>query len=80
MAFLGRNVAVVTSMGDPQASVLFRDARGVKMCSGAEEMIKAIRDYSENDRYYEAGLDNARFQDFFNWERIAETVLGCFTD
>ena len=80
LAFLGRNVAVVTSMGDPQASVLFRDARGVKMCSGAEEMIKAIRDYSENDRYYEAGLDNARFQDFFNWERIAETVLGCFTD
>lgn len=78
LAFLGRNVAIVTSMGDPQANALFRDAKGVKMCNGTKEMVKAIRSYSENDRYYEAGFDNGRFRSYFEWEQIAVKVLNCF--
>lgn len=79
LAFLGRNVAVVTSRGDDEATEMFRDAAGVRMCRDAEEMVKAIREYSRDNKYYEAGLDNARFQKIFQWEKIAERVLGCFT-
>lgn len=78
LAFLGRNVAVVTSEGDKETKALFHNAVGVKMCADQNEMIQEIINYSTDDRYYEAGLDNARFQSYFEWGRIADKVLGCF--
>ena len=78
LAFLGRNVAVVTSKGDVEASQLFEGAKGVRMCADQEEMLREILKYSENNAYYEAGADNARFRTRFHWEDIARDVLGCF--
>lgn len=78
LAFLGRNVAVVTSSGDEEAKKLFGNAEGVKMCANQEEMIKAIRNYSENGNYLEAGRSNAKYRSSFDWSKIADSVLKCF--
>lgn len=78
LAFLGRNTAIVTSQGDAEARQLFESAKGVRMCADQEEMLQEILKYSENNAYYEAGADNARFRLKFNWEDIAVSVLGCF--
>ena len=78
LAFLGRSVAIVTTEGDEEAGKLFKDSRGVKMCRDNLEMISAIEDFSVNNEYYEAGLDNTRFQKYFDWNKIADKVIGCF--
>ncbi len=78
LAFLARNVAVVTSDGDEEATQLFKDAEGVQMCRNSEEMITAIKKYSQNNAYIQAGMDNAKFQKNFEWEKIAVNVLNCF--
>lgn len=78
LAFLGRNVAVVTSAGDEEAEKLFGSAKGVKMCASQEEMIAAIRDYSKNHNYLEAGQSNAEYRNSFDWDQIANAVLDCF--
>lgn len=78
LAFLGRNVAVVTSSGDAQARELFENADGVKMCADEQEMIEAILAYSEQQNYYAAGLSNSRFRKYFDWDQIAEKVLNMF--
>ena len=80
LAFLGRNVAVVTSSGDEEATQLFGNAEGVKMCANQDEMLRAILEYSEGNRYYEAGLSNAKYQESFDWDKIAVNVLKCFED
>lgn len=76
LAFLGRNVAVVTSSGDSEARELFDNAEGVKMCEGEQEMIDAILDYSKNKKYYNAGLSNGKFREYFEWDKIAKQVLS----
>lgn len=78
LAFLGRNTAIVTTDGDDEAKKLFSDARGVKMCRDSTTMIRSIREFSDNSLFYESGLDNARFEKYFKWEKIAETVLNSF--
>lgn len=78
LAFLCRNVAIVTTDGDAEAKELFSDAIGVKMCPDSVSMIQGIREFSENNLFYRAGLDNARFEKYFKWDNIAETVLGSF--
>ena len=78
LAFLGRNVAVVTTSGDTEAQELFKNADGVKMCANEKEMIEAILDYSENEKYYHAGLNNNQFQKCFDWDKIAKQVLSIF--
>ena len=78
LAFLGRNVAVVTSSGDEEAKQLFKDAEGVKMCADQDEMVRAILEYSTDYRYYEAGLSNAKYRSNFEWDKIAVKVLDCF--
>jgi len=80
LAFLGRNVAVVTSSGDEEATQLFGNAEGVKMCADQDEMLRAILEYSEGNKYYEAGLSNAKYQESFDWDKIAVNVLKCFED
>ena len=78
LAFLGRNVAVVTSSGDEEARQLFDNAEGVKMCANQEEMKKEILKYSENQKYYEAGLSNGQYRTHFEWDKIGVKVLDCF--
>ena len=78
LAFLGRNVAVVTSSGDEEARQLFEDAMGVKMCSDQDAMIREVLEYSKDNKYYEAGLDNAKYRSNFEWDKIAVKVLECF--
>lgn len=78
LAFLGRNVAVVTSSGDAEARQLFTNAKGVKMCANQEEMKQEILKYSENQNYYQAGLSNAQYRSYFEWDKIAVKVLDCF--
>ena len=78
LAFLGRNVAVVTSSGDEEARQLFEDAEGVKMCADQDAMVRAILEYSIEHEYYEAGLSNAKYRSNFEWNKIAVKVLGCF--
>lgn len=80
LAFLARQVAVVTSNGDAEARRLFEISEGVKMCESSNEMIQAITEYTIDENYYEAGTDNARFKKYFKWEKIAETILNCFID
>lgn len=78
LAFLGRNVAVVTSSGDKEARQLFEDAEGVKMCADSDEMIREILEYSKENKYYKAGLSNAKYRSNFEWDKIAVKVLDCF--
>lgn len=78
LAFLGRNVAVVTTDGDAEAKELFKDADGIKMCADEQEMIEAILDYSEQEKYYAAGLSNGQFRKYFDWDKIAKKVLDLF--
>ena len=78
LAFLGRNVAIVTSQGDAEARQLFETAKGVRMCADQEEMLQEVLKYSEGNAYYEAGVDNARFRSRFDWGDIAVNVLGSF--
>lgn len=78
LAFLCRNVAVVTSSGDTEARELFKDADGIKMCTNEQEMIDAILDYSKQGKYYAAGLSNGQFRKYFDWDNIAEKVLKLF--
>lgn len=79
LAFLCRNTAIVTSQGDVSAERIFAGAPGVKMCKDEEEMFREILEYSENHRYYEAGLSNNQFRTYFEWDQIADKVLSCFT-
>ena len=71
-------MAVVTTSGDTEAQELFKNADGVKMCANEKEMIEAILDYSENEKYYHAGLNNNQFQKCFDWDKIAKQVLSIF--
>lgn len=80
LAFLCRNTAIVTSQGDMAAEQIFAGAPGVKMCKNEEEMFSKILEYSENRRYYEAGFSNNQFRTYFDWDRIADKVLNCFTN
>ena len=75
LAFLGRNKAIVTSEGDEEAKRMFADAKGVKMCATSDDMKKAIEAYGNNQNYYEAGKDNARYRDDFDWRKIAEKMI-----
>lgn len=78
LAFLGRHVAIVTSMGDREAKEVFKNAIGVKMCIDEEEMISGIIDYSKEWKFLSAGADNERFKEFFDWRKIAKDVMGNF--
>lgn len=78
LAFLGRQVAVVTSEGDEEAKKMFMDSSGVKMCTSSDEMIKEILALSKDNKYFTAGLDNLKYRDSFDWIKIAEKVIGRF--
>lgn len=78
LAFLARNVAIVTSQGDKEAKAMFSNAIGVRMCADINEMLTNIEELSENGLFYKAGLDNDRFKENFEWKGIADKVLNCF--
>lgn len=78
LAFLSRQVAIVTSEGDKEAKEVFQNAVGVKMCSDAEKMIEGILDYSKDDKYVLAGVDNKRFKALFDWKVIAKETIESF--
>ena len=78
LAFLGRQVSIVTSVGDMEAEEVFKNARGVKMCKNDQEMINAILAYSKDGEYFSAGIDNRKFKDLFDWKTIAKNVIGSF--
>lgn len=75
LAFLGRQVAVVTSSGDDEAKSLFAGAVGVRMCGNDSDYIKALEELSNNKAYIECGQDNARFKTYFDWQQIAERIF-----
>lgn len=78
LAFLGRQVAVVTSDGDEEAREMFKNSSGVKMCTSSDEMMEEILSFSKENKYIKAGLDNIKYRDCFDWKKISENVLGSF--
>lgn len=79
LAFLGRQVAVVTSEGDEEAQAMFNNSDGVRMCSTDTEMIDTIIELAKDHKYYEAGCNNSRFKENFEWKVISRRVFDSFT-
>jgi len=78
LAFLGRQVVVVTSEGDEEVNRLFKNAVGVRMCKNLDEMIENIEELSINEKFIEAGIDNRRFKKMFEWNAIEKKVMKTF--
>ncbi len=75
LAFLGRQIPIVTVNGDEEAKKMFSDADGVMMCSDIEDMFNCILKLSIDNKYMEVGKNNWKFKNIFSWDAIADNLL-----
>ena len=77
IAYLAHGIPIITTMGDEEAKLLLKDAKGVLMAQTDDEIVNCINEWSNYDCIQKKIIssENIEISKYFSWDNIAVSFL-----